>query len=245
MIRVGFIGLLLALTVVASCQNVSEGGKEGNTTINRSISVNEFEKKIQAASEIQLFDVRTPGEYSGGHLKNAVNININSGDFAARVGEFDKTKPVYVYCLSGGRSSAAADRLAEMGFREVYNMDGGMMSWERAGKAVAGANEAANTAGMSEEAFGKLVSTNTYVLVDYNAKWCVPCKTLAPIVEKYVHDRNKSMSLVKVDADENKLLMSKKNIARIPYLELYHNGKLEWSHTGLIEEAELIKQTGL
>lgn len=246
MIRVGLLAMLLSLTVVASCQNsgANSAGTEGTTTINRTISVNDFEQKLNAGGDVQLFDVRTSGEYAGGHLKNSVNININDADFAQRVSEFDKSKPVLVYCLSGGRSGAAADMLSKMGFKEVYNMDGGMMSWNRAGKPVAG-NEASGPAGMSEEAFMKLVAAGEYVMVDYHAQWCVPCKKLAPIVEKFVHDHNSNMTLVKIDADEHKSLMISKDIARIPYLELYHNGKLAWSHTGLIDDAELKKQTGL
>jgi 3-mercaptopyruvate sulfurtransferase SseA len=48
------------------------------------------------------------------------------------VANLDKSKTVYVYCLSGGRSSSAAGQLQEMGFKSVVNLSGGMLAWQSA-----------------------------------------------------------------------------------------------------------------
>ncbi|MEO5591932.1 MAG: rhodanese-like domain-containing protein [Chitinophagaceae bacterium] len=100
------------------------------------LTVNEFEKAIQAKS-VQLIDVRTPQEFKEGYIKGAVNADWQSGkQFAEEVKKLDKTKPVYLYCLSGIRSSKAADWLAENGFAEVINLEGGIKAWKAAEKKV-------------------------------------------------------------------------------------------------------------
>ncbi|MBX7226000.1 MAG: rhodanese-like domain-containing protein [Chitinophagales bacterium] len=78
----------------------------------------------------QLIDVRTPEEFASGHLQNAVNINFYSSDFKEQLEKLDKTKPVMVYCKSGGRSGKAAIILKELGFTIVYNLADGVEGWK-------------------------------------------------------------------------------------------------------------------
>ena len=75
-----------------------------------------------------LVDVRTPAEYTADHLQGARLIPIN--ELADRLDEIDRIKPVIAYCLSGSRSLAAARLMEGQGFKEVYNMSGGMSAWE-------------------------------------------------------------------------------------------------------------------
>lgn len=101
----------------------------------KSVSVQEFEKEI-IENAVQLVDVRTPGEYSAGHIAYAMNIDVMSSSFSANVAKaLNKQKPVYVYCRSGHRSMTAASVLAGEGFR-VVNLSGGIMEWMGSGKAV-------------------------------------------------------------------------------------------------------------
>src|SRR5690606_27394894 len=100
---------------------------------NIQLDVNEYEEKLASLKNVQLVDVRTAEEYAEGHLKNAVNINIGSSNFEEHIAILDKNKPVMVYCLSGGRSGNAANKLEKMGFTQVYNMKGGIMKWRNAG----------------------------------------------------------------------------------------------------------------
>ena len=240
------IAILSLMVTIASCQSPGANAQStGKQTIKSTIPVDEFEKKLSSLPNVQLIDVRTPEEYAEGHLKNAVNINIRSSDFADRLNKLDKTKPILVYCLSGGRSGQAANKMEEMGFAEVYNMDGGIMKWGNAGKPVEKGTATAKPDAITIEAFNKMVTGNKYVLVDYNAKWCEPCKKMLPVLESLANKKKDKLSLVKIDADENKELMKQKGIAGIPYLELYKDGKLVWKHNGFIEENELLKETKL
>ncbi len=241
------VALLLFAVNMGSCQN-SSGGQQTNATtsgaVKATVPADEFEKKLTGFG-VQLIDVRTPGEFAGGHLNNALNIDIHSSDFEQQLAKLDKSKPVLVYCKAGGRSASAADKMQEMGFTTIYNLDGGIMKWEAAGKPLAGA--AANTVyiGMTMEAFTKLVTQKNFVLVDYNAHWCAPCKKMLPVLEALADKKKDKLTMVKIDADENKSLLQLKNITGIPYLELYNEGKLVWKHEGFIEEADLLKETKL
>jgi thioredoxin 1 len=225
----------LLILVLFSCQGVAQ--KEGS--INKTISPTEFEQKL-ALPEAQLIDVRSPEEYADGGIKGSVNINYNGADFEERIAKLNKEKPVLVYCLSGGRSGSAAQKLNALGFKEVYNLQGGLVQWRSEGKT------AGKTAGgMSMDDYTKAISAKGYVLVDFNAAWCAPCKKMLPWITQLSNDRKADLTLLKIDADQNADLLTQKGIQGIPYLELYKDGSLVWKQMGYIEEAEFKKQTGL
>lgn len=94
-----------------------------------------YEKKMTQPG-VQLVDVRTPEEFNEGHLQNAVNIDITADDFDAKVASFDKEKPILVYCKSGGRSSKAATRLKELGFKNIFDLEGGITNWTNENKHI-------------------------------------------------------------------------------------------------------------
>jgi rhodanese-related sulfurtransferase len=77
-----------------------------------------------------ILDVRTPQEFSTGHLKGALNIDFKSPDFASKIDELDKSATYLVYCLVGGRSGKAMKLMQEKGFSKVFNLEGGITKWE-------------------------------------------------------------------------------------------------------------------
>lgn len=80
-----------------------------------------------------LVDVREPFEYRQGHVPQAVNIPMSQ--LTSRLGEIDRTRPVYVVCASGNRSGAVTDVLTSQGFRAV-NVLGGTSAWIRSGRPI-------------------------------------------------------------------------------------------------------------
>ena len=76
------------------------------------------------ADGAQVLDVRTDGEYAGGHVAGAVHADVLGGGFEQAVAGLDRQRPVYVYCASGARSGRAAGKLEAMGFAEVVNAGG-------------------------------------------------------------------------------------------------------------------------
>ncbi len=91
-------------------------------------------KKLIATKKGQLVDVRTPQEWESGTIKGAIKINLYDKTFQEQLKKLDKNKPVYVYCKSGGRSSNAAKQMEKMGFKKVYNLNGGITAWDNAGE---------------------------------------------------------------------------------------------------------------
>ena len=105
-----------------------------------SVSALEFEKEIKSDS-VQLVDVRTPQEYTEGHIDGALNINVQSDDFkelAKR--ELSKDSTVLVYCRSGRRSLDAAEILTGLGYK-VVNLKGGIIEWEEDGLPIVSEQE--------------------------------------------------------------------------------------------------------
>jgi phage shock protein E len=75
-----------------------------------------------------LLDVRTSGEYNGGHIDGALNIPV--GDLQSRLGELgSKDRAIVVYCASGGRSARASKMLRAKGFNEVHDL-GSIRNWK-------------------------------------------------------------------------------------------------------------------
>ncbi|HXB40199.1 MAG TPA: thioredoxin domain-containing protein [Bacteroidia bacterium] len=217
-------------------------------SISETISVDEFQKKL-AEKDIQIIDVRTPEEYNEGYLKGALNINYKANDFASEIAKLDKSKPTLIYCLGGGRSAGAAEQMKKTGFTTIYNMQGGMIKWNAANKPVEYPSSALDKEkpGMTLAEYNKIVTgeKDKYILVDFTAKWCGPCQKMMPMLHKISEEKKPKLTLIKIDADENKSLLKEKGITGIPVLELYFNGKLVWKRVGYIGEEEFLSETGL
>jgi phage shock protein E len=97
------------------------------------VSAIDFEAKIKN-QKVQLIDVRTPAEFASGHLKNAKNINYASDNFPEEMSKLDHTKALYIYCAAGGRSSKAVPVLEQLGFKQIFDLEGGINAWKTAGK---------------------------------------------------------------------------------------------------------------
>lgn len=95
----------------------------------------QFKQKMDEPGVI-LLDVRSPGEYSAGHLPGAVNIDYNGKDFAGEVSKLDTSKTYLVYCTVGGRANKAAEQMKKSGFRSILEMQGGYPDWEKEGYPV-------------------------------------------------------------------------------------------------------------
>lgn len=87
--------------------------------------------------ETQVIDIRTPEEYSAGHIPGSINIDFKEATFAEQVKELDNSKPYVVHCQSGGRSGAALPTFQALGFSEIYHLKSGMSGWVDAGHPVA------------------------------------------------------------------------------------------------------------
>lgn len=197
---------------------------------------------IIANPQAQILDVRTPQEFEGGHLPQAVNADWkNQQSFLKAVEQLDKTEPLYVYCLSGGRSQQATDYLIDQGFK-VYNYSGGMLDWRASDQPEVSPSQASQSAGLSTEQYDALTASSDLVLVNFSATWCAPCQELKPVIDEIEKEYSQTIKVIRLDADENKSLTRVLNVRELPQLFLYQNGEILWAHQGLITKEAILKQ---
>ena len=77
-----------------------------------------------------IIDVRTSEEFTGGHIENAINIDFFSEAFQGTLNDLDRDKTYVIYCKVGIRSRSALDIMAELNFKEAYNILGGTDQWK-------------------------------------------------------------------------------------------------------------------
>ena len=204
----------------------------------QNLPVESFEKKLQETSNAFLLDVRTSGEFGGGHLPKATNIDFRSPDFASKIKDLPKDKPVFVYCLSGGRSAQAAEMLRKEGF-QVTELQGGYLKWTTKLKPLEGVPSVSHDQAWDLSAFGKLIQGENAVVVDFYAKWCAPCLKMMPTVDKLSNDYKGKVTVLKVEADGNQAVLQKYEIDEIPSFLVFQKGKLLQKTSGFREEAQL------
>ena len=117
-----FVLLLILLPVYA------------NAAVARNLSSQEAYAMVGQRGDLFLLDVRTPGEYQQARLDGARLIPIDQ--FAKRLAEVPKDRPVLVYCAVGSRSAQVVNYLARQGYPEIYNLSGGIYAWAQKGLPV-------------------------------------------------------------------------------------------------------------
>lgn len=227
--------IILVAILLYSCTNA-----QSNSTDKTGLSAIEFADKIKELPTAVVVDVRTPEEFSKGHLMNAKNYDWNGDEFEKQIEPLDKSKPVFVYCLSGGRSARAATKMRSEGFKTVYELQGGIMKW-RGANLPETTNDTITSKGMSQQQFDALLNSDKLVLIDFYADWCEPCKKMKPYLEEITKEMATKVVVVRINADDNQNLCKGLNIDALPVLKLYKNKTLTWSNTGFIEKAEVVK----
>jgi rhodanese-related sulfurtransferase/thioredoxin-related protein len=105
------------------------------TAAYKNLSVDEF-ARMAADKQNVILDVRTPKEFSAGHIPGALNLDYNAPDFQAKAAALDKSKTYLVHCAVGGRSVRACEKLSRLDFPNLYNLPGGFKAWAKAGQPV-------------------------------------------------------------------------------------------------------------
>ena len=204
-----------------------------------SISADLFEKNTKDNSAVQLLDVRTPAEYFSGHISKALLADWNDKDeFNRRIAFVDKEKPVYVYCLAGGRSAAAAQKMRNMGFKEVVELKGGINAWKAANKSLVGKTDGKQ---MSFETFNKAMLGHGYLLVDFGAEWCPPCRSMEPVIKGLQQNKNLKFTLLKVDGGNDLDIMKEYSVTALPVFIIFKDGVQVFRKEGVATEKELVE----
>ncbi|MBV8255664.1 MAG: thioredoxin fold domain-containing protein [Chitinophaga sp.] len=194
-----------------------------------------FAKEIKQPG-VQVFDVRTAGEYNSGHIANALQADYNRQDeFLERVKYLDKKKPVYVYCLGGGRSAKAVAWMRENGFTNVVDLEGGINAWKQAGLPVEGVGIAKKQ--LTMDAYNSSIKTG-WVLTDVGAVWCPPCRQMEPVLKELLA-KHKQLKLVKVDGGNDTDVMKNINALKLPTFIMYKDGVEKGRVTGVVSKETL------
>ena len=226
---------LLSIVVLISCG-------ETNSQVVQNIKAEKFQES-SALNDGIIIDVRTAAEFNSGHIKDATNIDFYAIDFTDKLKIVRKDIPIYVYCRSGGRSSSAAKEMEKLGFSEVYNLLGGIGSWNSKGyktiKSKSGKKSEQPKFSISE--VKEILKSNETVLIDFSTQWCVPCRKMKQIIDE-IKSENNNVKVLFIDADANKELVAKYKIQGVPVFIVFKNSEETYRKIGVVSKEELIKE---
>jgi rhodanese-related sulfurtransferase len=115
--------LFVLVTVLGiSCNTKSQSQSDAIIVL----TPTEFKEK---STNQTIIDIRTPQEFSQGHIEGAVNINYYDSNFMDQIAKYDKNQPIFIYCRSGNRTSSASRKMADFGFKQINDLEGGILYW--------------------------------------------------------------------------------------------------------------------
>ena len=228
--------LFLTTTIISCAQNNSN--KAG---IELTISTKAFSTGVTQPGA-QILDVRTASEYQSGHIANALQANwLDPKEFKNRTQHLDKSKTVYIYCQSGGRSASAQTALLQEGY-QVVNLEGGISNWRMQQMPIEGGGTKLQ---MRVADFDKVVQSNQYVLVEIGALWCPPCRKMQPLMDALKQTPPKPFYFLAVDGGQDMEVMKSVKADDLPTFILYKNGVEVWRKVGVMPKEDFIKAFGI
>lgn len=205
-----------------------------------SLSPDDFYDKLKTEQAPQLLDLRNDKDFANGHIKKAINYDYNDEGFEHFVLQnFNREKTLYIYCLSGVRSSEAIIYLSELGFKKIVELEKGLVNWSANSKPY-----------VSRKAFTKPITaftlqdlereigTNKLLLVNFYANECEPCKEMKPTLLKIARE-NPSVKLLQIDPEKSEGIVALFKAYEIPTLILFKNGRQYWRDSGIKTEEQL------
>lgn len=144
------LAAVVASSLLAACSPSSESSESASTAtpslsptspslsaVFRHVDPVQARSLLTQSNAVVILDVRTPREFSRGHLDGAINIDFNSSNFGTQLAALDRDATYLVHCAVGGRSTAALSEFRRLGFRSVIHLDGGIEAWRKANLPVA------------------------------------------------------------------------------------------------------------
>jgi phage shock protein E len=133
-----FLPFILAVVSLGTFSALAADPKPAPSNV-KNVSVTEAAKLIKEQPKTLVLDVRTPEEFSKGHIPGAKNVDFFDDNFGKKVGALDPQTPVLVHCAAGSRSVQSLEFLKDK--KVVYHMKDGFKAWEAAGQPVEGASK--------------------------------------------------------------------------------------------------------
>ncbi|MCX7114812.1 MAG: rhodanese-like domain-containing protein [Gammaproteobacteria bacterium] len=98
-----------------------------------SINAGALKEKMEQPQAMLLIDVREQHEWDEGHIEGAIHLPLQTVPTQIQTHVPDMHTPIHLYCRGGGRSLQAATKLLEQGYQSVFNVEGGITAWQKAG----------------------------------------------------------------------------------------------------------------
>ena len=110
------LSILVLVTILSmSCNTKSQSQSDAIKVL----TPTEFKEKSVNQT---IIDIRTPQEFSEGHIEGAININYFDDNFLDQIAKYDKNQPIFIYCRSGNRTESASKKAVDFGFKEIYDI---------------------------------------------------------------------------------------------------------------------------
>ena len=232
---------ILVVILLFSCDN-HVGQNNTDTELFRNFNSEKFFSSIEKEAGI-ILDVRTEEEIALGMIEGASHIDFYDDNFETKISKIQKDKVIYVYCRSGGRSSKAAKLLAQKGYKDVVNLQGGILSWVKSGFSLTNIdyNKDENIEEINMAHFNLVLSDNRIVLANFHTKWCVPCRKILPVMNELEQQYLNRVFISKIDIDNSLALSNQYEVDAVPTLILFKDSEEIWRHVGLISKEDLVK----
>ena len=229
--------IILYIILFFSCQNPHEEKF-------RNLDIIKF-YEIASASNITILDVRTSQERANGYIKNSTHIDFYDDFFLDKVDLLNKEKPIYIYCKLGGRSTKVSEKISQLGFKEIYNLEGGFITWSGHNLPFEfiSENKLDNLSqGFTKAYIDSVLSLNTNTLIYVSTKWCAPCREMNPIVERLEKKLSNHLQIINIDLDNNYFVKEMYDISSIPLFVLYQNSEEVWRKNGIIAYSDIAEK---
>jgi len=227
--------ILILLVSVVTAQGVQQNGEV--------IQVNsiEFQKLIEKGNGT-LLDVRTKSEFNAEHIENSGQLNYYSSGFKRKLEMLPDDQPILLYCNTGYRSRKAAAYLVKKGYKNVYNLEHGIMEWNLQELPVIEGDKSqlSKENEVSIDEYNKMINSESLVFIDFYAEWCGPCRKMMPMIDSLKTEYYGKIKIEKVNADISKKLVKELALIGVPYLVLYKNNELLFEKNGLVSREELV-----
>ena len=226
--------VLFIFTIICSCEINNPSSSINNVNI---LNLSELTRD----GEYVLLDVRTNEERLNGYIANSTHIDYYDEAFYNKINLLDRNKPIYIYCKVGGRSSKAATKIINAGFKKVFNLEGGFLKWSSNNLPIQLTKNLNKeiTQEYNKLSLDSVITSNDNLLLYISTKWCLPCKRMNPVVDSLSKNFANDVKILKLDLDRNMFLNELYDIKSIPLFVLYKNNKKVWFKNGIIAYSEL------